>query len=94
MQLAPSSALFTCHAICDNPALGRSDVKGAGTSTYQRVKELLDDGEWHSLDELKAVSSFPERWIEELRRDGLDVVEDKPVGKVALLAGEPAATAG
>jgi hypothetical protein len=26
----------------------------------------------------------PERWIEELRRDGLEVMEDKLEGKVAI----------
>ena len=54
-------------------------------STYQRVKNVLADGDWHTVDELKEVSSFPERWIEELRRDGLEVVEDETEGKVALV---------
>lgn len=53
-------------------------------STYDRVKGVLADGEWHSVSELKQVSSFPERWIEELRRDGVEVVEDKVGGKVAI----------
>jgi len=54
-------------------------------STYQRVKNVLADGDWHTVDELKEVSSFPERWIEELRKDGLEVVEDAVEGKVALV---------
>ena len=54
-------------------------------STYQRVKNLLEDGDWHTVAELKQVSQFPERWIEELRKDGLEVVEDEPEGKVALI---------
>jgi hypothetical protein len=37
------------------------------------------------VDELKEVSCFPERWIEELRKDGLEIVEDEPEGKVALV---------
>jgi hypothetical protein len=53
-------------------------------STYDRVKHVLSDGEWHSVAELKQVSSFPERWIEELRRDGVEVMEDKVGGKVAI----------
>lgn len=56
-------------------------------STYDRVKQVLADGEWHSVEELKNVSSFPERWIEELRRDGIEIVEDKLEGKVALGSG-------
>jgi hypothetical protein len=54
-------------------------------STYERVKTVLADGDWHTVDELKQVSSFPERWIEELRRGGLEVVEDEVEGKVALV---------
>jgi hypothetical protein len=54
-------------------------------SRYQRVKAVLADGEWHSIEELKEVSMFPERWVEELRRDGLEVREDKDEGKVALV---------
>jgi hypothetical protein len=52
-------------------------------AAYERVKAVLADGEWHSLEELKQVSSFPERWLEELRRDGL-LMEDRQGGKVAL----------
>ena len=51
-------------------------------TTYDRVKDLLADGDWHSLEELKQVSYFPERWLEELRRDGLEVLEEDD--KVAL----------
>jgi hypothetical protein len=49
-----------------------------------RVKNLFADGEWHSLDDLKQISSFPERWLEELRRDGLWVMEDHLEHKVPL----------
>jgi hypothetical protein len=52
-------------------------------STYERVKGVLDDGQWHTIEELKQVSYFPERWIEELRRDGLEIAEEED--KVALV---------
>ena len=52
-------------------------------TTYDRVKDVLSDGDWHSLEELKQVSYFPERWLEEFRRDGLEIVEED--GKVALV---------
>ena len=59
-------------------------------STYQRVKDVLADGDWHTVDELREVSSFPERWIEELRKDGLEIVRDEHEGKVALVGtGQP-----
>jgi hypothetical protein len=56
-------------------------------STYERVKDVLADGEWHSIDELKQVSSSPERWIEEMRRDGLWVMEDHEEHMFALVGG-------
>lgn len=54
-------------------------------STYERVRNVLADGDWHTVDELREVSFFPERWINELRIDGLEVVEDEIEGKVALV---------
>jgi hypothetical protein len=54
-------------------------------STYERVKHLLADGEWHSMEELKTVCMFPERWVEELRRDGLEIKENEDESKVALV---------
>lgn len=54
-------------------------------STYDRVRSVLADGDWHTLDELKEVSFFPERWIDELRIDGLEVIENEAEGKVALV---------
>ncbi len=60
-------------------------------STYERVRSVLADGDWHTLDELKQVSFFPERWIDELRLDGLEVVEDESEGKVALVGANASA---
>ena len=54
-------------------------------ATYDRVRSVLSDGRWHTMDELREISYFPERWIEELRRDGLEVVEDEKEGKLALV---------
>jgi hypothetical protein len=60
-------------------------------SSYQRVKNVLADGDWHSVGELKQVCYFPERWIDELRKDGLKVIEDENEGKVALVGAEASA---
>jgi hypothetical protein len=60
-------------------------------STYERVKKVLADGDWHTVDELKEVCFFPERWIEELRKSGLEVVEDGVAGKVALVGAHASA---
>lgn len=56
-------------------------------STYQRIRDVLADGEWHSFEELRKVSRFPERWLEELRKDGLEVMVDSYEGNVALVGG-------
>jgi len=60
-------------------------------STYDRVKNVLADGNWHSVEELKQVCYFPERWLDELRKDGLEVMEDESVGKVALVSADACA---
>jgi hypothetical protein len=60
-------------------------IGGSAVSTYERVRNVLSDGDWHTVDELRQVSYFPERWINELRIDGLEVVEDEAEGKVALV---------
>ena len=65
-------------------AAGRRRVE---VSTYQRVRDVLADGEWHSIEELRKVSRFPERWLEELRKDGLEVMVDSYEGNVALFDG-------
>ena len=56
-----------------------------GMSAYQRVMGVLEDGEWHTISELKEVCYFPDRWIEELRKEGLEVIEDEREEKVVLV---------
>jgi hypothetical protein len=65
--------------------MSEQNQEDVGMSTYDRVRGVLADGDWHTLDELKEVSFFPERWIDELRIDGLEVIEDEAEGKVALV---------
>ena len=52
-------------------------------STYERVVNILADGAWHRFEELRTVSRYPDRWLDELRRDGLEVEEVN--GMVLLL---------
>jgi hypothetical protein len=35
-------------------------------TTYERIKHLLSDGDWHREDELARVSSYPREWVREL----------------------------
>jgi hypothetical protein len=41
---------------------------------YERVLELIDDGEWHDEGELRAVTVYPDAWLHELSLDGHMVV--------------------
>ncbi len=45
-------------------------------SIYQRIRQLLEDGKWHSERELHEFVTFPEEWITELRHDGDTIVEE------------------
>lgn len=37
--------------------------------TYLAVISLLEDGEWHADDDLRAVTSFPQEWLKEVERE-------------------------
>jgi hypothetical protein len=41
--------------------------------TFPAVVQLLRDGRWHDRDDLAAVTSFPNEWLAELERDGLEL---------------------
>ncbi len=41
--------------------------------TFPAVLQLLRDGRWHDREDLAAVTSFPNEWLEELERDGLEL---------------------
>ena len=35
-------------------------------TTYERIKQLLSDGEWHGEGDLARVSAYPREWVREL----------------------------
>ena len=43
---------------------------------YERLRALLDDGDWHSEREIGELTTFPEAWIDELRRAPDTIVEE------------------
>ena len=59
-------------------------------SVYARLLEVLSDGDWHSEDDLRAVTAFPSEWITELRHEGHEVVEDPPGAPRVRLRADPA----
>jgi hypothetical protein len=46
-------------------------------TTYAQLMRILGDGDWHSADELTAVTHFPHHWVDELRHDGHQVATDE-----------------
>jgi len=37
--------------------------------TYPAVISLLEDGQWHADEDLRAVTSFPGEWLKEVERE-------------------------
>jgi hypothetical protein len=54
-------------------------------STFERIVAVLSDREWHSREELAELTPYPEWWLEELRHEQLEVVEDAERERVRLL---------
>ncbi len=46
-----------------------------GATTFERVLEVLSDGDWHNEEELEEVSYFPREWIRELELSGYPIDE-------------------
>ena len=55
--------------------------------TYPAVIGLLQDGKWHASEELAAVTFFPEEWLDELAREGLELERrGEPTQMIRLVA--------
>jgi hypothetical protein len=69
---------LTHFPVCDE--FERSGVKDHTRElTYPAVVSLLQDGEWHADEELKAVTSFPQEWLHEVEKERrLERSEDSP----------------
>ena len=52
--------------------------------TYPAVVGLLQDGQWHAPAELMTVTTFPQEWLAELEREGLEL--ERQGGSVRLVA--------
>jgi hypothetical protein len=59
-------------------------------SVYARLLEALSDGEWHTEDDLRAITPFPREWIAELRHEGLETAEDPSGVPLVRLRRDPA----
>jgi hypothetical protein len=56
-------------------------------STFDRVLQVLADGEWHTEAELEEVSYFPREWVKELDASGYPVTTVDDGGLKLRLAG-------
>jgi hypothetical protein len=56
-------------------------------TTFDRVLQLLADGEWHTEEELEEVSYFPREWVKELDASGYPVATIEDGGLRLRLAG-------
>ena len=52
--------------------------------TFKAIVELLRDGAWHEMDDLKAAATYPKQWVDELRAEGLLDVREGMVTMVRL----------
>ena len=53
---------------------------------YERLRQLLGDGNWHSEREIGELTTFPEAWIDELRRapdTGVEEVDGEKLLRIA-----------
>jgi hypothetical protein len=48
------------------------------TTTYERILQLLSDGDWHREEELASVSAYPREWVKELTHERVAIVERDP----------------
>ena len=52
--------------------------------TFDAILEMLDDGAWHTLDDLSSVSRYPTQWAKELNSEGVVELREDPVPIVRL----------
>jgi hypothetical protein len=59
--------------------------------TYQAITNLLRDGSWHEIDELRAATHFPAEWVQELSAEGVVDTSEEGTGLRVRLTEQPVA---
>jgi uncharacterized protein YutE (UPF0331/DUF86 family) len=54
------------------------------TRTFDAVVEVLRDGAWHAIEDLRAATRFPSDWVDELEAEGIVDVKEGLVTMVRL----------
>ena len=52
--------------------------------TFTAIENVLSDGAWHELEDLRDATNFPREWVKELRAEGVVDVAEGPVTMVRL----------
>ena len=45
--------------------------------TFEAISNVLRDGSWHEIDELRAATHFPAEWVKELSAEGVVDTRDE-----------------
>jgi hypothetical protein len=56
--------------------------------TFEAITRVLDDGAWHTVDDLTTATKWPEDWTKELEAEGL-IETQKHVGGVLVRLRNP-----
>ena len=59
--------------------------------TFEAITNLLRDGSWHEIDELRAATHFPAEWVQELSAEGVVDTSGEDSGLRVRLTGQPVA---
>ena len=59
--------------------------------TFEAITNLLRDGSWHEIDELRAATHFPAEWVQELSAEGVVDTSEEDSGLRVRLTGQPVA---
>ena len=55
--------------------------------TFDAVVDVLRDGAWHTIEDLRAATRFPSDWVDELQAEGIVDVKEGLVTMVRLRPG-------
>ena len=52
--------------------------------TFAAIQQVLSDGAWHEIEDIREATSFPREWVRELEVEGLIEVQEGVVTMVRL----------
>jgi hypothetical protein len=52
--------------------------------TYEAILGVLQDGAWHTVDDVEAATHVPSQWVRELAAEGVVIVDEGLVTLIRL----------